>query len=71
MRSTKSMVLLSFGVLFLSFGSLFLILGLLGVHYGARETLGNAGLLALVFIVIGAALYGGGFAMGKRSDGAH
>jgi hypothetical protein len=69
MRSNKSMVLLSFGVLFLSFGSLFLILGLLGLHFGSRESLGGAGILALAFLLIGAALYGGGMAIGKRSDG--
>lgn len=70
MRSNKSMLLLSFGVLFLSFGGVILILGLLGVQFGSRESLGTAGLLALVFLVTGAALYGGGFAMGKRHDRA-
>lgn len=70
MRSTKSMLLLSFGVLFLSFGGVMLLLGLLGLQFHTRESLGGAGLLALVFLVIGAVLYGGGFAIGKR-DRAH
>ena len=68
MRSNKSMLLLSFGVLFLSFGGVILLLGLLGIQFGARESLGSAGLLALAFLLIGGALYGGGFAMGKRDD---
>jgi hypothetical protein len=71
MRSQKSMVLLSFGVLFLAFGSQFLIMGLLGLHHGSRESLGGAGLLALVFIVIGVLLYGGGIAIGKRDKRSH
>lgn len=68
MRSNRSMLLLSFGVLFLSFGSMFLLLGLLGLKFGSRESLGGAGMLALVFLLIGAVLYGGGFAMGKRGE---
>jgi hypothetical protein len=69
MRSNKSMLLLSFGVLFLSFGAVMLLLGLLGLQFQTRESLGGAGLLALVFLVIGAVLYGGGFAIGKRDRG--
>ena len=70
MRSNKSMLLLSFGVLFVSFGGVMLLLGVLGLHFHTRESLGNAGLLTLVFLLIGAALYGGGFAMGKRDNRA-
>jgi len=71
MRSTGSMLMLSFGVLFLAFGSMFLVLGLLGLRFGSRESLGGAGLLALVFLLVGAALYGGGFALGRRGTRAH
>ena len=69
MRSNKSMLLLSFGVLFLAFGGVILLLGLLGLQFGARESLGGAGLLALVALLIGGALYGTGFAIGKRDRG--
>lgn len=65
MRSTMSMVLAGFGVLFLSFGALFLLLGWLGVHYHARETMGNAALVGFPFVVIGAVLFGAG-SMGRR-----
>ena len=68
MRSNKSMLLLSFGVLFLAFGGVILFLLLLGVHYNSRESFGSPGLLGLVFVLIGGALYGGGSAMGKRSE---
>lgn len=71
MRSNKSMLLLSFGVVFLSFGGVILVLGLLGLQFNTRESLGGAGLLALVFLFIGGALYGGGFAIGKRDDRSH
>ena len=70
MRSNKSMVLLSFGVLFLAFGGVILLLLLLGIQYGSRESFGSPGLLGLVFVLIGGALYGGGFSMGKRHDHA-
>jgi multisubunit Na+/H+ antiporter MnhG subunit len=66
MRSNKSTLLLSFGVLFLAFGSVMLVLDFLGLHFGAREAMSRSSLLAVVFVVLGAALYGGGFAIGKR-----
>jgi uncharacterized membrane protein YjjP (DUF1212 family) len=70
MRSTKSMLLLSFGVLFLSFGSVMVLLDFLGLHFGAREAMSKGGLTGFAFFVIGALLYGGGIAIGRR-DRAH
>ncbi|HEX6576440.1 MAG TPA: hypothetical protein VF042_15845 [Gemmatimonadaceae bacterium] len=61
MRSTLSMTLLGFGVVFLSFGLMFLFLGWMGLHYNSRESLGASGLYGLIFVVIGAVLYGAGF----------
>lgn len=69
MRSTMSMTLASFGVLFLSFGGVMIILGLLGLHFGTRESLGGAGMVGFPFIVIGAVLFGAGFVTNKRRDG--
>jgi hypothetical protein len=66
MRSNKSMLLLSFGVLFLAFGSVMLLLDFLGLHFGAREAMSRSSLVAVVFVVLGVALYGGGFAIGRR-----
>jgi hypothetical protein len=43
-----------------------LLLDFLGLHFGAREAMSRSSLLAVVFVVLGAALYGGGFAIGKR-----
>ena len=70
MRSNKSMLLLSFGVLFLAFGGVILFLLLLGIQFDSRESFGSPGILGLVFVLIGGALYGGGFAMGNRDDHA-
>lgn len=68
MRSTMSMTLASFGVIFLSFGSVILFIGLLGLRFGSRESLGGAGLLGLALVVIGAVFFGAGFATNKRRD---
>lgn len=57
----------SFGAIFLGFGITFLIIGWLGVRYGARPGLGNAGLFALVGIVAGAVLLGAGQAMMRKT----
>ena len=65
MRSTMSMVLAGFGVLFLSFGSMFLLLGWLGVHYHDRESMGHAAVLGISFVIIGAVLFGAG-SMSRR-----
>jgi hypothetical protein len=69
MRSNMSMVLASFGVLFLSFGFVILLLGWLGVHYHARESMGSAGLIGIVFVTIGAVLFGAG-RMGRSKAAA-
>jgi hypothetical protein len=66
MRSTMSMTLASFGVVFLSFGTVTLILGLLGLRFGYRDALGLPGLIALGFLLLGAVLFGAGWARGKR-----
>lgn len=57
----------SFGAIFLGFGITFLIIGWLGVHYGSRPGLGNAGLFALVGIIAGAVMLGAGQAMMRKS----
>ncbi len=67
MRSGLANVALSFGAIFLGFGITFLIIGLLGVHFGARPSLGSAGVLALVGLVGGAIMAGGALAMGEKS----
>ena len=67
MRSTMSMTLASFGVVFLSFGAVILLIGFLGLHFGYRSSLGFPGLVGLVFFLIGAVLFGAGWAQGKRS----
>jgi hypothetical protein len=69
MRSTMSMTLASFGVLFLSFGGVMLFLGMLGLHFGSRESLGSAGTLGIPFVVIGAVLFGAGYATNKKREG--
>jgi hypothetical protein len=68
MRSTMSMTLASFGVLFLSFGGVILLIGMLGLHFGSRESLGSAGTIGIAFVVIGAVLSGAGFATNKQRD---
>ena len=68
MRSTMSMTLASFGVIFLSFGGVILLIAMLGLRFGSRESLGGAGMIGLVFVLIGAALFGAGFVTGKRRD---
>ena len=68
MRSTMSMTLASFGVLFLSFGGVILVLGMLGLHFGSRESLGHAGVIGTAFVVIGAVLFGAGSMTNKRRD---
>ena len=69
MRSTMSMTLASFGVLFLSFGGVMLLLGMLGLHFGSRESMGSAGMLGGAFVLIGAVLFGAGFVTNKRREG--
>lgn len=69
MRSTKSMTLASFGVLFLAFGGVMLFLGALGLHFGSRESLGAAGSVGGIFVLIGVVLFGAGFATNKKSEG--
>jgi hypothetical protein len=63
-----SMTLASFGVVFLSFGSVILFIGMLGLKFGSRESLGGAGMIGLVFVLIGAALFGAGFVTDKRRE---
>ena len=58
----------SFGAIFFGFGITFLIIGSLGVHFGSRPSLGNAGLLALVGIVGGAVMLGAGVALGRSAE---
>ena len=66
MRSTMSMTLAGFGVVFLSFGTVIVVLGLLGVYFGSRPSLGFPGTLGLALLVIGAVLFGAGW-RGKRA----
>ncbi|HZI99613.1 MAG TPA: hypothetical protein VFD22_03045 [Gemmatimonadaceae bacterium] len=68
MRSTMSMTLASFGVLFLSFGAVMVVLGLLGLHFGSRESLGASGSIGITFLVIGVVLFGAGSVTNKRKD---
>jgi len=60
------MTLASFGVIFLSFGGVILFLGLLGLHFRARESLGTSGLYGIVFLLIGAVLFGAGMYLGRQ-----
>jgi len=57
----------SFGAIFMGFGFTFLVIGLLSVHFGARPSLGTAGMMALIGLVGGAVMFGGGTAMAKSS----
>ena len=66
MRSTMSMTLASFGVVFISFGGVFVFIGMLGLHFGSRESLGGAGMIGTVLVLLGAVLFGAGFATNKR-----
>ena len=68
MRSTLSMTLASFGVVFLSFGGVILFIGMLGLRFGSRESMGGAGMIGLAFVLIGAALFGAGYATNKRQQ---
>ena len=69
MRSTMSMTLAGFGVVFLGFGFTMLLLGFFGLHYGSRENMGGAGLVGGVFFLIGVVLFGAGFATNRKSAG--
>jgi len=66
MRSTMSMTLAGFGVVFLGFGGVMLLLGMLGLHFGSRESLGSAGMVGGALVVLGAVFFGAGFATNKR-----
>ncbi|MEO8193484.1 MAG: hypothetical protein ABI681_06505 [Gemmatimonadales bacterium] len=68
MRSTLSMTLAGFGIVFLGFGSVMMTLGLLGLRFGTRHALGGAGALALGALLIGAVLTAGGI-MTHRNQG--
>lgn len=68
MRSTLSMTLAGFGVIFLGFGGTMLVIALFGLRYGARESLGGAGAIGLVFCIIGAVLFGAGMMTGKGGN---
>lgn len=59
------MTLAGFGVVFLSFGAVILVLGLLGLRFGGRASLGGAGLFGLAMLLIGAVLFGAGWARGR------
>jgi hypothetical protein len=67
MNSKLSMTLAGFGVVFLGFGFTILLLGMLGVHYGARESLGHAATIGGGMSVIGAILFGAGFSLNKKN----
>ena len=66
MRSTMSMTLAGFGVVFLGFGGVMLLLGMLGLHFRSRESLGSAGMVGGALVVLGAVFFGAGFATNKR-----
>ena len=66
MRSTMSMTLAGFGVVFLGFGGVMLLLGMLGLHFGSRESLGSAGMVGGALVVLGAVFFVAGFATNKR-----
>ena len=66
MRSTMSMTLAGFGVVFLGFGGVMLLLGTMGLHFGSRESLGAAGMVGGALVVLGAVFFGAGFATNKR-----
>ena len=66
MRSTMSMTLAGFGVVFLGFGGVMLLLGTMGLHFGSRESLGAAGMVGGSLVVLGAVFFGAGFATNKR-----
>jgi drug/metabolite transporter (DMT)-like permease len=61
-----SMTLASFGVVFLSFGGVVLLIGTLGLHFGSRESLGGAGMIGLVLVLLGAVFFGAGYVTNKR-----
>lgn len=67
MRSGLANVIRSFGAIFMGFGFTFLVIGLLSVRYGARPSLGTAGMMALIGLVGGAVMFGGGMAIEKSS----
>jgi hypothetical protein len=71
MRSTLAMTLAGFGTVLLSFGAVVVVIGLLGLRFNSREAMGGAGLIGLGFIVAGALLAGGGYAVerSKRQTG--
>jgi hypothetical protein len=58
----------SFGAIFFGFGITFLIIGWLGVRYGARPGLGNAGLLAAVGIIGGVVMLAAGTMMMRSAE---
>ena len=59
---------MSFGVVFLGFAFTIFVITLLGFQFNSRDEWGTAGMLALVFSLIGAALFGAGYTRGKRSE---
>ena len=69
MRSTMSMTLAGFGVVFLGFGFTMLLLGFFGLHYGSRESMGGAGAVGGIFVLIGLVLFGAGFATNRKNAG--
>jgi hypothetical protein len=68
MQSKLAMSLFGFGMIFVSFGTAILVIGIFAARHGTPHAM--SGILAVVFLVGGAILCGGGVVLERSGRGS-